>query len=312
MSNANDKRRNWLPALPPIGSDAWRGWNTRSSGSACSPSYLRNCRAAARFFIDGYALPVLEGRKIAFRPMLCRMHRLIVGSLESVPRASYNPQLMSPGITRDRLRGRAAEEARYLLVNFCPLLQHHLNGLRRTFKRGRRHSNRTPPLVGRVGRLVYRQPIDPALECLAFHPADRRLASQVVVTERLSIAVPPQASALPRLLERGGHELRKALSLSPLDTSCSLEARRIVLARLARYYQLMAASHPFRAQNNSLLMNQVNCLLYMHLGGYVNHGALDAWALALPSRAFETIFFDYVRARLIFFPPRSRFFRPNI
>src|SRR5439155_18998679 len=116
----------------------------------------------------------------------------------------------------------------------------------------------------------------------------------------------------PRLLERGGHELRKALSLSPLDTSCSLEARRIVLARLARYYQLMAASHPFRAQNNSLLMNQVNCLLYMHLGGYVNHGALDAWALALPSRAFETIFFDYVRARLIFFPPRRRFFRPNI
>ena len=229
------------------------------------------------------------------------MHRLTVGNLRRVPFASYNPQSMSPGTTRDRMArstvlGPLAPTD--VFVRFAPELQTLLWKLRRTL-RHKLPSRGFPVNVDLdFGKRTYRFKLQARRDWICYYPQIptvlRQSRFEIAIGERYLMGVPPCPGDVPGLLKRSERLLEKIVASAPRPSARRPRSRERWLKGLAQYYQTMTVAHPFASQNNSLVMNQVNCLLFLESGGYVPHGNLDGFALMLPTVAFEEFFLDYV------------------
>jgi hypothetical protein len=278
----------------------WRDWTTRSRKSSFSYKYLKNCHRAAGFFLNEYVLAARTRRR-GFGSMLAQMHRLTIGTLTRVPVGKYNPQSMFPGTTRDYIakspsRGPVAQMD--LFVNFGPELQACLGKLRLALKN--QQSIRGIPVTVELmyGGRKYSFTLAARRDWICYNPmmvgVRRRSRFEIAFGDRFLMGIPPLDKEVPTLLKRGKRLLEQAIDFPRKNVLKSRRSRTRWLKMLARYYQTMTVAHPFKSQNNSLFMNQINCLIFLHSGGYVSHGNLDGLALMLPTSAFEKVFIDFV------------------
>jgi hypothetical protein len=229
------------------------------------------------------------------------MHRLTVGNLRRVAVGTYNPQTMSPGTTRDRLvrstvLGPLAPTD--VFIRFAPELQTLLWGLRRRL-RHRQPSRSIPVHVDlEFGGRHYRFALEARRDWICYYPQIPRVARsarfEIASGDRYLMGIPPCPGDVPGLLKRSERLLNRIVARARQPGARRGRARERWLKDIARYYQMMTVAHPFASQNNSLVMNQVNCLLFLDSGAHIPHGNLDGFALMLPAAAFERFFVDYL------------------
>jgi hypothetical protein len=97
-------------------------------------------------------------------------------------------------------------------------------------------------------------------------------------------------AGLRSLYAAAGRELDGIAAASPAETRRSRRARTALLSSLARYYRMMVCGHFFLSQNNSMLMNQLNCVTWLHLGTCTPHYTLDVLAMLLSEAEFARLY----------------------
>ncbi len=104
----------------------------------------------------------------------------------------------------------------------------------------------------------------------------------------------PDERQLPSFIREAERLMNEIKALPVLPNGSGSHSRLLVL--LADYFQVMLTSHFFCRINFSLLMNQVNTILYLNNMNPVYHEDLDRWAIVLPPEQFREVFVDQVRA----------------
>lgn len=109
----------------------------------------------------------------------------------------------------------------------------------------------------------------------------------------------PMPGEISSYLDRGEKtmaELRNKYFLGKLQKfGKGTKEEEVFLNLISDYYQVMINSHAFVRVNQSMLMNQINHMLYTYGYQPLYHGHIDYWAMALPHLEFRRFFIDEVR-----------------
>ena len=278
--------------LPTFPSDSWIRWSVRKTDSPYSLRYLRNCHRSAEYFSYKYLRAPADLRP-SFNEMTRRMHLLIARGLGRVPFGNrYRANAMYPHLMRQELL--AEPSMGYGKVR-CPMYVGDAIDL--AIRNARSRSGRT--LVARGTILFAGQRYRFSLHfvdavCDAAIPQTPRVAhARLLLPEpgRSAIVVVPSCNVrgLTSLFLEAEREMGRILELSPEATRDSQGKRRQLFRCLARYYRLMVHGHFFLTQNNSMLMNQINCITYLHFGRVCMHHNLDALTFVLEEREFARL-----------------------
>lgn len=288
--------------LPKAGSRQWRRWCTRDPDSKASAPYLRNCRAAASHFLKRYFEAGPRARVADFHELLKEMHLLTVKNLTYVPTNPLNPQRTFPDSTRDELlrasappKRRAASVQCWLSPEIGGVFQRliHSQGVFRDRVGYLMYGGNVYSFRTRTDGRYYRVPMNRLrASChtrVQLHPLPNGNYACLVVRAPREIEL---------MLKRASRLLARACALDPRRVRSSDRGRRELFKLLAQFHHLMIHTHPFVSQNNSVIMNQVNCVLFRYLGAFVPHGQLDLMALVTPIETYEKIFRNELEAGL--------------
>lgn len=279
--------------LPTETSTVWRAWITRSTDSPCSALYRHSSRDAARYFLRWLSAT----EHAAFPEMLCSMHSTLVGHMRHHPTLGYDPQDRYPGTLRDARVATgdvSAAEGQVMIRN--PVAY---GAYDRAARRKRATGGRSLVVLD-YGACSYRFVLQIAPDGLTLPiagvPPHHFPRVVPLGPERFGIrpaACPDGFGAYLRAASETLSVLRGWLR----STASTRDSKRF-LRRLGRYHQQGLILHPFLAQNNALLMNQVNCML--HAAGWPPqfHAMLDAFAYVMPSSAYERLFTDHVAGKV--------------
>ncbi len=277
--------------LPDYRSEAWIRWTTRNTNSLYSVRYLRNCHRAAHYFIQAYLLSTDLAARPTFMEMTRTMHVLTAEHLRAGPPGStYDADAMYPARTRAELLrdprvgksdiafdvfvGNAVTNAiaragRERLIDARGSIL--FGGRRYRFQRSFRDGVSRVPLPG----------VPPAGRASIMLPKAGQQAVHVVPSH--------DAASLQRCYTAAAREMEGIVAIEPARTRRSATQRRLLFRRLARYYRLSVHAHLFLAQNNSMLMNQLNCITFLHFRKACMHYNLDAFACLLSDEVFARL-----------------------
>ena len=277
--------------LPHYRSTSWIRWSTRKPSSRHSVRYLRNCHRAATFFVTDYLLAP-PGQRPSFADMTRAMHVLMARGLGPVPFGSrYDASTMYPDRTRaELLADRALGYGRVL----CPMFVGDAVDL--AIEQARSSMRSKHVLVARGTLLLAgrRHPfslrfVDGVCRAAASgEPRAARARIRLPTPGSSTLIVEPSCdpAGLARSFAAAGREMERIAAMRPEATRRSGGQRRRLLRRLARYYALMVHGHVYLTQNNSMLMNQMNCITFLHFGQACMHHNLDALTFVLDEAEF--------------------------
>lgn len=277
--------------LPNYRSDAWIRWTTRNTNSRYTVRYLRNCHRAATYFIQAYLLPADPATRPTFADMTRAMHVLTADHLRTGPPGStYDADAMHPAQTR-------AELLRDPRVPRSDIVFDVFVGNAVTKAIGRARSGRLVDARGSIlfggRRYRFQKCFRDGVSRLSLPGVPLAGRSAIVlpkVGEQTVRVVPSHdAAGLERCYQAAAKEMECIVAIEPAHTRRSATQRRLLFRRLARYYRLTVHAHLFLAQNNSMLMNQLNCITFLHFKRACMHYNLDAFACLLSDEVFAEL-----------------------
>ena len=271
-----------------------RKWASRFNNSPTSQRYLRNTQISAEFFCN----IILSGGVRTFSDyleLLRQLHLLTTKNLNSVAIADYDPQSKFPEFFVFELFKLGGEKAKFAsgTIQFDKPLQQNVSTQVNLHIRQQPTPSKIKLHLGFDGQ-IYRPEICIRKTRTGAPWFRSSCGRKLIVTPGGCFALNPISLSFNlALLKKSFRAFCKAIQ------NLGATNNQHFVKLLANYYKCLAVAHPFISQNNSVAMNQINCLLFLTQDCYVPHGVLDDMAFFLEEEDFARLFERYVRRHAI-------------
>jgi len=267
--------------------------------SSSDENYFRNALSAREHFLTQFDAALQSGAAPTFEEwiqQLRKRHRLATGAETNTPhrgRDSLSTNTsVAPGLFRDEpVEGQSHNQIQIALYF----------GLFKRLAKWRLNHGFNPVAVQVKFRKIWGISADHMLP-RAFYFTDQiadQLQSDGPPYIQIGGQAYPGSQYLSSYRESSYHSYTKVLSYTRdsliklgLDREVAIEN---ALRALADYYHTSINAHFFRATNQSILMSEINTILFRLGLSQRNHGELDHWALQMDYDEFRILFAEWAR-----------------